>query len=123
MKTDKNPTKKPTKNRQIPTKTDIKIFHTLKTDKTRHRFRCVGGHPSLKGIRRDESDVSESSGEEEEFDSSEDESDKESTDQSDGSSSDESDTASSSEEAGTSSEDESDDDTPLMASTPKRRRL
>jgi ribonuclease E len=78
---------------------------------------------TLKGIRRDESDVSESSGEEEEFDSSEDESDKESTDQSDGSSSDESDTASSSEEAGTSSEDESDDDTPLMASTPKRRRL
>ena len=78
---------------------------------------------TLKGIRRDESDVSESSGEEEEFDSSEDESDKESTDQSDGSSSDESDTASSSEEAGTSSEDESDDDTPLMASTPKSRRL
>lgn len=37
--------KKPTKIRQKPTKPDIKNFQTLKTDKTRHQFWCVGGHP------------------------------------------------------------------------------
>ena len=43
--------KKPTKIRQKPTKPDIKNFQTLKTDKTRYQFWCVGGHPSSSVIK------------------------------------------------------------------------
>ena len=36
-----------------PTKPDIKNFQTLKTDKTRHQFWCVGAHPSRRAYSQE----------------------------------------------------------------------
>ena len=46
----RTPTKIRQKPDKKPTKPDIKNFQTLKTDKTRHQFWCVGGHPRLRSL-------------------------------------------------------------------------